>query len=83
MKGIIDEWGKEHRIEFLAGIDGGGTIFYKDLADLKQRISKAINYYDRQPATDEFSRGFEKGCKALRQKLLGSESTHKTGGKDD
>lgn len=65
MEGIIDKWWRE-----VMNISSTSVR----LGNLKQRISNKLDYWDRQPATKEFSKGFEHCCKAMREFLLGSES---------
>ena len=65
MKGIIDEWAEHPTI-----------IKNQTISNLKSKIRTKLDYWDRQPATDDFSKGFEHANKVMREFLFGKEQSN-------
>ena len=56
------------------------VFIVKDIKEKIQELIEQLNYFDRQPANEEFSKGFEHCCKVFRKKIekvFGKELTQK------
>lgn len=50
-------------------LGGIWRYFEQDIKKSIKELKDSLDYFDRQPADDEFAKGFENCCKVFRQKI--------------